>query len=112
MRALLLSAIVGLCCGCFVLDEFDRGEEIMRQVSPGGAKRAEKAAAAASPAETSSGESAFAGIVDTAKEWWGKATSTAQSRSDPNDHVVRCRVNGEVQYMRASDCQIRGGDAA
>ena len=28
---------------------------------------------------------------------------------DPNDPVVTCRLRGKTQFMRRSDCKIRGG---
>ena len=107
MRAWIVSIVASLCCGCFVLDEFDKGDEIMRQVSPrGGAKKA------APPSGSSDGKSISAELLDSAKKWWSKATAPAATERDPNDGVVRCRVGGGVQYMRASDCEIRGGEQA
>lgn len=28
---------------------------------------------------------------------------------DPNDPIVPCRVQGSTQFMRNSDCELRGG---
>lgn len=116
MRTLLISLIAALCCGCFVLDELDQGEVLMEQASSrGGAKKKAAAAEAEAPASrsrASAGSGGGDGFLDTAKGWWTKLSAPAHTEPDPNDTVVRCRVDGSVQYMRASDCQVRGGEAA
>ena len=31
---------------------------------------------------------------------------------DPNDPLVSCRLHGKTQFMRKSDCTLRGGSAS
>jgi hypothetical protein len=116
MRALLISLIAALCCGCFVLDELDQGEVLMEQASSRGGANKKKAAAEAEAQaprpRAPAGKGAGDGLLDTAKGWWSKLSAPAHTEPDPNDGVVRCRIDGSVQFMRASDCQVRGGDSA
>lgn len=94
-----------LCSGCFVFDELDRGEEILDTNSARGA-------AVAEPEEkkhdSSSIDLAKAGseALGAVGAWWDDLRRPAP---DPNDGIVRCRVNGDVQFTRESDCRSSGG---
>jgi hypothetical protein len=37
-----------------------------------------------------------------------KASSGSKSK-DPGDAVGRCRLRGSIEFLRRSDCQLRGG---
>jgi hypothetical protein len=106
MRWLLPIALLGwLCHGCFVLDEIDKGHAIMDKHSP--RKREEPAQPAAPRTSRSAGEEP--GIVQGALAWWKQVREPAPVRRDPDDVAVGCEVEGKMQFMRKSDCALRGG---
>ncbi len=46
---------------------------------------------------------------DRLSEWWEEALEEEPIERDPNDHIVSCKVNGQVRFTRKSECEIRGG---
>jgi hypothetical protein len=104
-RTLVAVAATALCSGCFVFEELDHGEEVMEQLGPG--KRKEVADAEQPPATTSGGSGP--GMLERLKQWWNKAGERSPAPRDPSDRIVRCTQGGSVQFMRESDCQLRGG---
>ena len=112
MRQLLCIALVGtLCQGCFVFDELDKGEEIMRQHRPKNIDEVE-----AEPAPTTrpkrkddAGMLAFAkGLPGRALGWW-EELQEPDPEDRPVDEVVRCELPERIQFTRKSDCIVRGG---
>jgi hypothetical protein len=111
-----LIALVLACCvcqGCFALDEIDKGQKILKKHSPR-VREAEQAKAAAPAAKEQEEE----GWLDRAgqlaggvKQWWSGRTDRTPER-DPDDVPVPCEVDGRMQFMRKSDCLIRGGTAS
>jgi len=90
-------------CGCFVVDEIEKGQEIMKAHSPN--PEPEKAGASKSAAAP---KSARERLAEYYAEQRAKASSSSGS-SDPADSIGRCRVGGSTEFLRRSDCKIRGG---
>lgn len=88
-----LFAVALLCSGCGEINDLlDAGA-------------AEKKPAAASPAakEEATGQSAKAKL----DAYYKRESRTVQH--DPNDPIVSCSLRGKRQFMRRSDCVLRGG---
>jgi hypothetical protein len=112
IRELTLLAIglvvVGLgATGCFVFDEIDQGQEVMRKHSRQGQEDASEGAEASEEglnlaALKRSGTDRFGNIQERVEE-------AMKPERDPDDIVVRCRVEGNIQYMRKFSCQSLGG---
>jgi hypothetical protein len=97
-RVLLLAAVVFASPGCFVLDELDRGGELMDHHSD------RPTDVAASPAQSDAFDDAHE-AVESARRWW-ISLSGSESASDP---VVDCRLHGSQAFVAESDCLARGG---
>jgi hypothetical protein len=118
MRRLL--ALVLACCvcqGCFALDEIDKGQKIMEKHSPR-AREAQQAQAAGAAAAAEKQKKDEEGWLDRAgqlaggvKAWWAGRSERTPER-DPTDVPVPCEIDGRMQFMRKSDCAIRGGTAS
>jgi hypothetical protein len=115
MRALLpLGLLLCLCTGCFVLDEIDKGHAIMDQhASP---ERREKEAAEAAAREEQAKSDDDAGLVAGLQEqvanlggWIDDVSKEDPAERDASDGVVRCQISGRTQFLRKSDCRVRGG---
>jgi hypothetical protein len=114
----LLAAVLaaGLCLGCPILDELDKGNAEMDKYSTGARKlkeKKEKEAAAEAEKKGKGGTRTVAGAADSAKqaasEWWGKASSLVPD--EKNENVVRCVLPGGDQFMARHDCLMRSGIA-
>ncbi len=107
-----LIAVLFFAPGCFVLEELDKGSEIMDQHSPKtDAQRAKAPAKATAPREKEKdeGEGLIAGV-----QGWLQDKKPAPERDsgpppDPDDVPVLCQSAGRTQYVRKSDCLLRGG---
>lgn len=108
MRVLILLACALLCGGCFVFDELDHGQELMKQLGPG--KNAAKKEAPAAPEEQQTASDG-PGVLDRLGAWWDDVTEPEPAAPDPDDEIVACRIHGSTEFMRVSDCQLRGGRA-
>jgi hypothetical protein len=104
MKLLIPILVALLCNGCFVMDELDKGmaEIKAHDGKPDDAEASEKSDAKAPP------KSPRERLADYYAEQRAKAAAPTQS-VDPNDDVGRCRVGTSVQFMRRSDCRLRGG---
>jgi len=111
MRWILLVALLAsLCQGCFVLEEIDKGQELMDQHSPRAREQAaEREEADAAPRSARAGAKQEEGILDGLKKWWKKKREPAPPKRDPDDGVVRCQIGRTTQFLRKSDCMLRGG---
>jgi len=115
MSRLVLIALASFwLTGCFVLEELRKGDALIEQHSS--RWREKKAADEAAQAEAAREKAAKAGPpVDWAKtkdrlsEWWTEALEEEPIEPDPNDHIIRCEVQGKVRFTRKSQCEIRGG---
>ncbi len=108
-RVLLLMSCALLCSGCFVFDELDSGVEILDKNSPrGAAKPTPSSSAAKKKGDDSSFDLAEEGsaALDAVEDWWDDLRKPAP---DPNDGIVRCRLNGAIRFKRESDCRAAGG---
>ena len=106
MRWLLPVAVLAwLCQGCFVLDEIDKGQALMDKHSPRNREKKAQQAEAQTAREAGDDE----GVVQGLLAWWKEAREPAPVRRDPADVAVGCEVGGKVQFMRKSDCALRGG---
>jgi hypothetical protein len=103
--ALLLVAVLG--SGCFVLDELDKGNEILDSHSPTRSKAAQ-ANAAANPAAKPGDPAQDPKARE--KAWWQSARSLSRADEKPTeDPSVRCRLGGGIRFTRQSDCLTQGG---
>jgi hypothetical protein len=105
----LLIAVILFAPGCFVFEELDKGQAIMEQHSP--KKKAEKEAPPPTLPVRKKPEDE--GLLASVQSWWKEHKRAAEAASrpqrDPDDVPVRCRSGGNTQYLRKSDCLVRGG---
>jgi hypothetical protein len=106
MLRLLVVFAAALCWGCFVFDELDQGRELMEQLGPGQAKQTPEA-----DAPNPRAARAEPGALERVQAWWDDFRTPDPVGPDPNDRIVRCAVGGSAQFMRESDCELRGGRA-
>ena len=107
IASLCLAAAACLGSGCFVLDEIDKGQELMDKHSP----RAAQAEEAAEPEDDSGG------LVARVKDWWaglgegGETESPADSGPPPHpdDVLGTCDLGRSLTFMRKFDCLRHGG---
>jgi hypothetical protein len=104
MRHLLL--VTSLACllgspACMVVEEIDNAAAKMPTTKAEKRKESEPA-----PAESSFAAKKDA-VLETSKQWWGRATSLSSERVD--ESVVQCAVGGRSQFMSRADCLARGG---
>jgi hypothetical protein len=110
-RWIALCSVAFLLGGCFVLDEIDAGQELMKQHQP-------KDAATAEPEEKSS-EDDSPGFLERAKRFWaglggdGQRGEGAHADDSPPPHpdnvLVRCDVQGRLEFTRKFTCHRKGG---
>ena len=100
--------------GCFVLEELRKGDALIEQHSSRWRKKQQ--AEAKAQEEAAQAKTSKAGpIVDWKKtkaqlaDWWAEAIEEEPIEPDPDDHIIRCEVNGQVRFTRKSQCEIRGG---
>ena len=113
--ALSLLAAVFLS-GCFVIDELNSGNAEIEKYSVGWReKKKEKELAAKHKAENA-GPSIGSRVVtswddakNTANGWWQDALEEEAPRRDSTDIAVSCEIGGQIQFLRKSDCALRGG---
>jgi hypothetical protein len=105
MKPALVLLLALLCSGCFIIDEIEAGQEIMDAHSPDRQPGAKSGTAAEPSGERKTARQRLA-------EYYAKqrAKASGPSRSsDPGDAVGRCRIRGSTEFLRRSDCQLRGG---
>jgi hypothetical protein len=108
-RTLIVALLAGLCHGCFVLEEIDKGQQLMEQHSPRARELKAQQEQAEAPPRTSAKQEA--GTLEKLKQWWKKKREPAPPERDPSDVVVRCQIGGTTLFTRKSDCMLRGGEA-
>jgi len=106
MKLLIPILVALLCSGCFVMDELDKGKAIMEAYDgkPNDAEESKKGSADSKGPPKTPRER----LADYYAQQRAKAPEPTKS-ADPHDDVGRCRVGKSVQFMRRSDCQLRGG---
>ena len=108
-RWIALCSIALLLGGCFVLDEIDAGQELMKQHQPKDAAEAEQ--------QEKPSEDGSPGFLDRAKRFWAGLGSDAQGGTQaddsppphPDNVLVRCDVQGRLEFTRKFTCQRKGG---
>jgi hypothetical protein len=103
LRLVALALVTILALGCFVLDELDKSKELMDK--PSFSSQEEKKPEAPAQPQAAPGK-APAGRPSVG-DWWKKTRSLAPG--DVSSEVVRCGLDGAVQFMRRPDCLARGG---
>jgi len=108
LLALLLVALLG--SGCFVLDELDKGNEILDSHSPTRSKGAQAHAAAAAGQQPGKPGDPKQDPKAREKAWWESARTLSRADEKPSeDPNVRCRLGGNVRFTRQTDCLTQGG---
>jgi hypothetical protein len=108
-RILVVALLASLCQGCFVLEEIDKGQQLMDQHSPRAPEEVAQQQAGAAPHIARAGAKREEGILEGLKKWWKKKREPAPPKRDPDDVVVRCQIGGTMHFTRKSDCLLRGG---
>jgi hypothetical protein len=108
-RILVVTLLASLCQGCFVLEEIDKGQQIMEQHSP--RAREMKAQQEEADADPRAGAKQEGGALEGLKQWWKKKREPAPPKRDPDDVIVSCQIGGTMHFTRKSDCMLRGGRA-
>jgi hypothetical protein len=117
MRVLAIFVMGLLCSGCFVLDELDNGDELMRQASSRSGKNlADEKRQSARDAQWDSGHETSGddsgmldGITETVTGWWDQATAEPPREKGAGDELVRCELGSSASFMSKDDCDVRGG---
>lgn len=112
MRRLVpLLLIVWFATGCFVLDEIDKGHAIMDQHASQERREAEAEKKAAADKDEDEGGlfEDLKGQVAAVGGWIEDASEQSPAERDASDTVVSCRIGGRTQFLRKSDCRVRGG---
>ncbi len=97
--------------GCFVLDEIDKGMEIMEAHTPQDQKKKAKSETGLRPG----GGGGHLGARRRLAEYYAEQRAKAPRRSkstDPEDQMVRCNIGAATHFMRKRDCDVRGGRVA
>lgn len=112
-RLIALALACCICQGCFALDEIDKGQKELQRYSPRAREAANaKAEQRKAEAENEEGWLERAGqLAGDVKAWWTRRSERTPER-DPDDVPVPCDIRGQLQFMRKSDCVIRGGIAS
>jgi hypothetical protein len=105
MRLVLAVMVCVICSGCFVIDEIDKGQELMEAHSPDTEKVATDPALSGADGEAASARNRLNAYY---KKQRSKA-SAAKSSDDPHDAVGRCKLGSNTLFMRQADCVSRGG---
>ena len=115
MRGLSTVLLAGLCLsgtGCWVLEEIDKGQAILEHHS---SAPKNKAAEEADGAKSGGGFSLAAlkeRGADAFKDISGRVEEALKKEPDPENVVVRCWIEGRMEYARKFDCQSKGGRIA
>ncbi|MCP5059352.1 MAG: hypothetical protein GY937_21830 [bacterium] len=110
VRFFLVLPLLFVLGGCFVFDELDWGmAELEKHPVKPGASRSRTAKKNAEPAtpSASSSDSSWADKLPDPRQWWSDARTVSSAEKD--ESIVRCRLDGQDQFMRIHECQTRGG---
>jgi hypothetical protein len=102
MKFLIVLLTALMCSGCFVVDEIEAGREIMEAHNPNSEPEKAKEGSPGAP------QTARQRLADYYAEQRAKASSGSRD-TDAADEVGRCRIGGSTEFLRRSDCQVRGG---
>src|SRR5262245_52607067 len=107
LAPLALVAALGLSTGCFVFDEIDKGQQIMKQHSGHRAAPAPAESAAADEGAEAADEGP--GLLARIQAFWTRSREDAEPERSPDDGIVTCEVSGDTTFTYESDCLSRGG---
>jgi len=114
---ILLSAL--WLAGCFVNDELKHGDAEIERYSVGWREKkkemqeaAQAEAKAEAEAKSKKAQATGPGVEAKLSTWWHETVDEQPVQADPDDNLVSCKINGSVQFLRKSDCQLRRGHAA
>ncbi len=94
-----------------MLEEFEKGDELMEQLGPGGAGKAEADREPQRSDRPAPRGKPGPGALERVQGMIDEALQERRPPPNPNDGIVRCTLDGSLQYMRESDCRLRGGRA-
>ncbi|HEY8120766.1 MAG TPA: hypothetical protein VII78_05565 [Myxococcota bacterium] len=77
--------------GCWVLDEIDRGQQLMEEHSPKEDEKPEEKTVAATPQRKGSGK------------------TRTFTPGQVSEGIVGCKLGGSTQFMTRENCAARGG---
>ena len=107
-RVALLGLVValGLSTGCFVFDELDKGQEIMKQQSGHPPAASQDASEAGEPGEA---EDEGPGLLARLQAYWDEKRAPREAERSADDEIVSCDFGGGTTLTYHSDCLSRGG---
>jgi len=101
-----LVAALGLSTGCFVFDEIDKGQQIMKQHS-GRHPEPEHAESDAAEAEAAADEGP--GLLARIQAYWDEKRAPRAPERSEDDDIVTCELGDGTTFTYHSDCLSRGG---
>ncbi len=115
-RVLAILACSLWLSGCFIFEEIRKGDALIEQHSVGWRDKknrmqeAEKEVAK-TELETHSRKASDGGpgVKDKFSEWWRDTVAEEPVTADPSDKLVSCEIQGKMQFLRKSDCELRRG---
>ena len=105
LAPLALAAALALSTGCFVFDEIDKGQAIMKQHSGRGAHPAP----ADSDAPAAEEEEEAPGLLARVQAFWEESRREAEPERSPDDEIITCELDDATTFTYESDCLSRGG---
>jgi len=106
LAPLALAATLALATGCFVFDEIDKGQEIMKKH---GGHAAHPAPAAADAPEAEDAEDEAPGLLARVQAFWEESRREAEPERSPDDGIITCELGDDTTFTYESDCLSRGG---
>jgi hypothetical protein len=106
LAPLALAAALALSTGCFVFDEIDKGQEIMKQHS---GSRAKPASADADTAAAEEADEDAPGVFARIQAFWEKSREETEPERSPDDEIITCELGDDTTFTYESDCLSRGG---
>lgn len=103
LRLIVLALATILPLGCFVLDELDNSKKLLDKPSFSSQEEKKPEVPAQPQAAPEKGHADLPSVGD----WWKKTRSLVPG--EVGSEVVKCGLDGAVQFMRRPDCLARGG---
>ena len=104
LATLALLALLGLAPGCFVFDEIDKGQELMKQHRPPAAEPA-----SAEQTGAAQDEDEGPGLIARLRAFWDEKTAPREPERSADDSIVTCELSDGSTLTYESDCLSRGG---
>jgi hypothetical protein len=103
--AVALGLALCLCTGCFVFDEIDKGQALMKKHSgqnPDAVKRSD-------PAPEAAPEDEGPGLLARVQQLIQDYREPDDPERSPDDGIVSCKLEHGLTFTNESDCLSRGG---